>query len=103
MQKPTWNDPPCKAKIKTRNCLEGCNHEISGSEKTGGEPGKGKSGGPFQSSVSDRTEGFLFQMYTNQSLFLKVQLYCKLSLLIEKRYVVTFQGRVIKDYTKIEV
>lgn len=30
-----------------------------------GEPGKGKSGGPFQNTVADRTEGFLFQLYTN--------------------------------------
>lgn len=61
-----------------------------------GEPGKGKSGGPFQNTVADRTEGFLFQLYTNRSLFLKVQLYCKLSLLIEKCYAVTFQGRLVK-------
>lgn len=57
----------------------------------------------FRTLVSARTEGFLFQMYTNLSLFLKVQLYCKLSLLNEKCYVVTFWGRVIKSYTKIEV
>jgi len=82
--------------------LVGCNHEIGGSEKTGGEPGEGKSGGLFQNSMSDRTEGFLFQTYTNRSLFLRVQLYCKPSLLTEKCYVATFQGRVIKGYTKIE-
>lgn len=41
-------------------------------------------------------------MYTTQSLFLKVQLYCKLSLLIEKCYVVTFQGRVIKIIQKLK-
>lgn len=82
----------CKPKIKTPNCLVGC---TGGSDKMGGEPGKGKSGGPFQNSVSDQTKGFLFQMYTNRNLFLIVQLYCKLSLLFEKCYVVTFQGKDI--------
>lgn len=85
-------DSSCKPKIKTPNCLVGC---IVGREKMGGEPGKGKSGGPFQNSVSDQTEGFLFQMYTNRNLFLIVQLYCKLSLLTEKCYVVTFLGKDI--------
>lgn len=52
-------------------------------------------------TLSDRTEGFLLPMYMNKFIF-NSTVYCKLSLPTEKCYLITFQEKVIKGYTKLK-